>query len=240
MKLILIVSLLILLSIPVFLSGDHSTKVESDNWSTSPYSQYLNKLLYKKQTGHLNIPSKRVLELSFAGYTKLSQQQLIQKSNILTIIDFSLPSDTERMWVIDINSGNVLYNCLVAHGRNSGGLYAERFSNKPGSYTSSPGFYVTDAIYYGRHGMSLYLDGLEKDINDKARERYIVIHGADYVSKNFIEKHGRLGRSHGCPAIPNNLHKEIIQTIQGGSCLYIHVPEEQYVMHSPILRSLEL
>jgi hypothetical protein len=238
MKIFLFIASLLLLSMHSLVVGDSANSPNSND--RHELSQLIDFLLYKKNSEQLTLPSKRVLELSLAGYEKLVQDQLVRKPSIITIIDFSLPSDRERMWVIDINKGKVLFHCLVAHGRNSGELYAEKFSNVPGSYTSSPGFYLTDAIYTGKHGMSLYLDGLEKGINDKARERTIVIHSADYVCNGFVEKHGRLGRSHGCPAIPVGLHKDIIRTIQGGSCLYIHAPEELYVMHSPILGSLNL
>jgi hypothetical protein len=206
----------------------------SDNSSTNTLSKF-DALLQKKELSELNLPAIGVLELGLIGYNNLLENKAVKKTNILTIIDFSLPSNQERMWVIDMHQGVVLYNCLVAHGRNSGDLFAEKFSNKPGSFTSSPGFYLTDQIYTGRHGTSLYLDGLEEGINDKARYRTIVIHSADYVSYDFIKTHGRLGRSHGCPAIPVELHKDLINTIKGGSCLYIHAPDDQYVTQSKIL-----
>ena len=112
---------------------------------------------------------------------------------------------------------------------------AEYFSNNPGSFASSPGFYATGETYMGKNGLSLFLNGLEKGINDKALERAIVIHGADYVSTDFIRKFGRLGRSHGCPALPEELNKEIIQTIEGGSCLFIYVSKEIYRQNSQII-----
>ncbi len=136
------------------------------------------------------------------------------------------------------NQGKVLFHCLVSHGRNSGELMAENFSNIPGSNESSPGFYVTGETYIGKHGLSLALDGLETGINDKARARAIVIHGADYVSDDFIRTHGRLGRSQGCPAVPVELSEEIIKTIKGGSCLFIYAPIPDYTSNSPIIRKI--
>ncbi len=212
--------------------GEAVVLPEAENDVFNSLSEYVWRKLDKTAK---TMPERRVLELGLTGYQNLLNNGLIERPQLITIIDFSLPSDKERMWVIDLEHGNVLYHCLVAHGRNSGELFAEKFSNIPGSYTSSPGFYLTDQIYFGRHGLSLYLDGLEKGINDKARERAIVMHSADYVSHDFVKKHGRLGRSHGCPAIPVGLHKEIIRSIKGGSLLYIHAPEEQYVMHSALL-----
>lgn len=129
----------------------------------------------------------------------------------------------------------MLYHCLVSHGRNTGEVMAKKFSNKPGSYTSSPGFYTTGETYFGKHGISLRLNGIENGINDKARERAIVIHGAEYVSPEFIAKYGRLGRSLGCPAVPEELSRDIIETIKDGTCLFVYAPTESYLLKSPLI-----
>lgn len=144
------------------------------------------------------------------------------KTGILTIIDFTIPSTEKRLWIIDLKNGRVLHHTLVAHGKGSGELYAEKFSNTPESNQSSLGFYTTGKTYVGKNGLSLKLHGLEPGLNDRAEERAIVIHSADYVSDRFIKQYGRLGRSFGCPAIPVENHKEIINTLADGSCLYIH------------------
>jgi hypothetical protein len=179
-----------------------------------------------------------LLKTALSGYELLVEEQSVKRTEVITIIDFSLPSDKERLWVLDLKQGKVLFHCLVSHGRNSGELMAEKFSNIPGSNASSPGFYTTGETYIGKHGFSLKLDGLEMGINDKARTRAIVMHGADYVSTDFIRKHGRLGRSFGCPAVPQELSEEIIQTIKGGSCLFIYVPETSYLSNSPIISKI--
>lgn len=184
------------------------------------------------------LPAKDLLQTALSGYELLKKEQTINRAEVITIIDFSLPSDQERLWVLDLVEAKVLYNCLVSHGRNSGEVMAENFSNKPGSYTSSPGFYTTGETYFGKHGFSLRLDGIENGINDKARERAIVIHGADYVSPEFIEKYGRLGRSLGCPAVPEELSAEIIETIKDGTCLFVYAPSESYLSKSPVIRKL--
>ncbi len=129
------------------------------------------------------------------------------------------------MFVIDLKKEKLLFNTLVAHGKNSGVQYAEVFSNKNRSLMSSPGFYSTAETYFGKHGYSLKLDGLEEGINDHARERLIVIHGADYVSDDFIKMYGRIGRSWGCPALPIKHTEEVINLIKEGSCLYIHADD---------------
>lgn len=141
---------------------------------------------------------------------------------ILTIIDYSRPSTEKRFFVIDLIQNKLLFESLVAHGRNSGMNYATVFSNEIRSLKSSPGFFSTAETYQGRQGYSLRLDGLEKGINDLARERAIVIHAADYVSEQFVQTTGRLGRSWGCPALPPALNKPIIDCIKNGSCLYIY------------------
>ncbi|MBN2637421.1 MAG: murein L,D-transpeptidase catalytic domain family protein [Prolixibacteraceae bacterium] len=181
------------------------------------------------------LPSIDLLQTALSGYEIIKKEHTINRPEVITIIDFSLPSDQERLWVLDLVEAKVLFHCLVSHGRNSGEVMAKNFSNSPGSYTSSPGFYTTGETYIGKHGFSLRLDGVENGINDKARERAIVIHGADYVSSEFIKKYGRLGRSLGCPAVPEELSKEIIETIKDGTCLFVYAPTETYLTKSPVI-----
>lgn len=166
---------------------------------------------------------------AMAGRDKISR---IRKKNLLVIIDFTKPSTAERMCVVDLMQEKVLFSSHVAHGRNSGGNYATSFSNRPGSYQSSLGFYLTENTYNGRNGYSLVLDGLEKGINDKAKERAIVIHGASYCNPSFIPSAGRLGRSHGCPALPTIVSRDIIDTIKGGALIYIHAEDNDYFAKS--------
>ena len=170
-------------------------------------------------------------EAAYVGYKKLNNN----KNNLLTIIDFNLPSTEKRMYVLDLSKKEVLYVTHVAHGRNSGGNYATSFSNKNGSYQSSLGFYRTAETYNGGNGYSLRLDGLEKGINDLARPRAVVIHGADYCNENFIKSTGRLGRSFGCPALPQELNKPIINTIKDGSLIFIYADKPEYHASTKLL-----
>ncbi|MBF0585717.1 murein L,D-transpeptidase catalytic domain family protein [Prosthecochloris sp. N3] len=169
------------------------------------------------------------LRMAMEGYDRLRREGRLGNTDVLTIIDYSRPSVKERLFVVDVRSGRLLLSSLVAHGRNSGGNTAVRFSNTEGSYKSSPGFFVTGATYYGKHGYSLRLKGLEHGINSNAEKRHIVIHGADYVSEDFIRRYGRLGRSLGCPALPVDTSGRLINLIKDGSCLFIYNGDEEYV-----------
>jgi hypothetical protein len=151
---------------------------------------------------------------------------------IVTIIDFSKPSTEKRLFILDLKEQEILYHTYVAHGKNTGLNMATKFSNNKGSNQSSLGLFRTGESYQGNHGYSLRLDGLEKGINDNARRRAVVMHSAGYVSDDFIKRNGRLGRSWGCPAVPVEFSKEIIDLIKGGSCLYIYANDIHYLENS--------
>lgn len=169
------------------------------------------------------LPSLESFSVALEGFQLLKEKGIVKK-NILTLVDFSLSSTAKRLWVIDLDQNKVLFQTLVAHGKNTGEDFAKTFSNKAESYQSSLGFYVTAEIYNGKHGLSLKLDGLQKGLNDKARERAVVMHGADYVSESFIKQNKRLGRSQGCPAVPVEMNEKIINVIKDKSCLFIYHP----------------
>jgi hypothetical protein len=173
-----------------------------------------------------------LFRLAMKGMNNIKE---LQNKKIITIIDFSKPSTRERFFVIDLANKKMLYRTLVAHGKNSGEDRAISFSDDPGSLKSCLGFFVTAETYNGKHGYSLSLDGLEPGINDNARMRSIVIHGADYVSATYTEQHGRLGRSWGCPALPLNSSKEIIDHISKGSCIFIYGNDPDYLKNSKFL-----
>lgn len=164
-----------------------------------------------------------VFEKAYEGYSRIDGR----KKELLTLIDFSKPSTEERLYVIDMGKGELLYHSLVAHGKGSGDNYATSFGNAPNSHKSSLGFYLTESTYTGRSGYSLVLNGLEKGVNDNARSRGIVMHGADYCDPSMIVTAGRLGRSFGCPALPHSVNAAIIDAIKGGSVLYIYAPDSR-------------
>ena len=179
-----------------------------------------------------NEVSFEAFQQAVTGYNKIEVQK-----PILTLIDFSKASIEERFYVIDMNEKKILFKSHVAHGRNSGANYATSFSNEKGSYQSSLGFYLTENTYQGKNGLSLVLDGLEKGINDNAKTRAVVIHGADYCNPQQAIFMGRLGRSFGCPALPKELNKPIIETIKDGSLIYIYSEShnEKYLEKSSVL-----
>ena len=175
--------------------------------------------------------SREAFDRAVAGYVRAGSGM----RGVLTVIDFSKPSTAERLFVIDIDRARLLLTSLVAHGRGSGGLYATAFSNKSGSHMSSLGFYRTGAAYSGSNGYSLRLDGLERGINDNARRRAIVIHGADYCDPSWVEHGRRLGRSFGCPAVPRAVSRRLIDLIKDGTLLFIYADDTNYSRRSTIL-----
>jgi hypothetical protein len=188
---------------------------------------------------HLNLKglSENAYEKAVQGYTFLKSQGKIVNDGVISIVDFTKPSSQKRLFVIDLKNVKILFNTYVAHGQNSGTAFAKMFSNRPESFQSSPGFYRTSGTYMGKNGYSMKLDGLEQGINDKASERAIVMHGAPYVSEGFIKIRGYLGRSWGCPAVPESLNRPIIEKIKNGSCLFIYSEEANYLNKSRILNS---
>jgi hypothetical protein len=216
-----------------FLSSFNSNEIKQPKNATHPIAtSKIKKINFEDEVvriynnlnnNHLAIPKLESFKKALKGFYEMKERGFIKKE-VLTLIDFSLSSNTKRLWVIDLATNTILFNSLVAHGRNTGEEFANSFSNVAESFKSSLGFYATGEIYNGKHGRSLKLDGLEKGINDNARNRGIVMHAADYVSTFFIKTHNRLGRSQGCPALPVEFTKEIINKIKDKSCLYIYYP----------------
>lgn len=159
----------------------------------------------------------------------------LERAERLAIIDFSLPSSEQRLWIFDLSQRELLLNELVAHGQGSGQNVASRFSNVSGSHQSSIGLFRTSESYRGRHGYSLRMDGLEAGINDLARERAIVIHGADYVDPQWIDRQGRIGRSQGCPAVRQEVASIVVDTLKDGQFLFSWYPDPDWLANSDFL-----
>lgn len=150
----------------------------------------------------------------------------------LCVADFQKPSSEKRIYVIDMQDSSLFHSDYVAHGRNSGQLHAESFSNIMHSNQSSLGFYLISESYEGKHGLSIRLDGLDAGFNDRARDRAIVMHAADYAEPSIILSTGRLGRSLGCPALPQEGFSKVALSIAAKSVLFIYYPQKEYLSQS--------
>ncbi len=173
----------------------------------------------------------RVLKLALAAYQKVLHKGAVKKP-VLTVIDYSLPSSKQRMWIFDLKRERLLYNTYVAHGQNSGMNIPHHFSNQSSSKETSLGTFLTQDTYVGSKGYSLNLQGLERGFNDNAYNRRVVIHGAWYVEPDFIKRAGRAGRSWGCPSIAQTMAKPVINTIKNGSVVFAYFPDRNYLSHS--------
>lgn len=182
--------------------------------------------------------SYKALQYGLKGYYYLMQHRKVSNDNYLAIVDFSLPSDAERLFIIDLEKHEIVKRSLVSHGMKTGDLYAKDFSNESESHQSSLGFYVTGVVYNGRHDESLKLHGLEKEFNDNAYDRGVVIHAAQYATREFLESNGNvLGRSYGCPALPFEGYEETIGLLEKGTCVFIYYPDQHYLQKSRPINS---
>lgn len=179
---------------------------------------------------------REVLQYAYKGHQQLTEQGVLNNEDIIAVCDFSQSSDKKRLYIIDTKNYRVLFNTYVAHGKNSGLNYAQRFSNTPESLQSSLGFYVTKGTYFGKHGLSLKLEGLERGFNDNAEARAVVMHGAEYIGDNRLGS-AYMGRSFGCPAVPQAQSEKIINMLKNGTCLFIYHPTQKYLNASRILNA---
>lgn len=229
LKLLLLIFLLALPGgkLPVADGGGEAAEV------TNSVSVY--RMMYDKigLAGHV---SYHAFEQAVRGYSRITDRT----KNVIALIDFSKPSTEERLFVIDMDTHRILHRSHVAHGRNSGDNYATSFSNRPGSHQSSLGFFLTGDTYQGRNGYSMLLHGLEQGINDKARERAVVVHPSAYANPSVAKSAGRLGRSFGCPALPQALSKDIIDTIKGGAVMFIYANDSEYAANSRYINPVQL
>jgi hypothetical protein len=180
--------------------------------------------------------SMEALDDAVKGYEKLVEEGVVQNTQYLTIVDLSQSSRKKRFYLLDLENNKLAVNTFVAHGKNSGVDKAVKFSNTPESEASSLGFYVTKQTYSGKHGLSLKLEGLEDGFNDNAASRAIVVHGAKYVNASRVHS-AYMGRSQGCPALPQSVAPKVINLIKGGSAIFVYHPSKKYLQQSKILNS---
>jgi len=236
LKNILTLSLIFILTLPVFASeiSIEENHLETKNSDTeSSFLSYSEDIYQKINDNDLDFDA---FKYALKGYIQLQNKNELGNSKYLTIIDMSASANTKRFYLINMETQTVEHKSVVAHGQNSGSEYAKRFSNKVNSHQTSLGFYKTAETYTGKHGLSLRLDGLEYS-NNKARERAVVIHEADYANPDYIKKNGRLGRSWGCPSLPKKDYKTIINKIKEGSCLFIYYPQAHYLAKSKLAKA---
>ncbi len=206
------------------LSDNNETIIDPKLAAFNGYAEAIYKEMHLKEMG-LSYDGFRK---GLIGYYNLKAKGQISDKPLLSIVDMTKSSTVERLFIINLAEKKLLFKTLCAHGTYNGFDYAEKFSNVPESHMSSQGFFVTLSTYDGKHGLSLQLEGMDIGFNDKAKERDIVIHGADYVSKTYAAKHGRLGRSWGCPAVPNEQCKEIVTAITDKTCFFVYFPSKEY------------
>jgi hypothetical protein len=224
------ISVLLIISLPLLAGENRPVDAVTPSEIITP--EPVQEISLYETIGLEGIVDEAVFNKALKGFQKIDSDK-----NILVIADFSKPSTEKRFIVIDLDENRVLHHTLVAHGRNSGENMATKFSNIPGSFQSSLGFYKTGPIIHSpKHGPALLLHGLEKGFNDKALEREIIIHAADYVNESICKSQGRLGRSLGCPALPPQENEAIIKLIQNGTVMYIHGNDQQYLAQSAFLR----
>jgi hypothetical protein len=226
------------LLLPVVKAGSNSgfseTISSTDNNTAKNYSiEYYSNLLYDSLHLEQMGMKKEALAYAYKGQQKLVDEGKVSNPNILTVCDFSQPSNAKRLYIIDVRNFKVLLNTYVAHGKRSGELYATHFSNRARSLESSLGFYVTKNTYFGKHGLSLKLSGQDRGYNDKAESRAIVVHGASYIGDEWLG--GKMGRSFGCPAVPTRIASKVIDIIKNGTCLFIYHPLKSYLHGSNVL-----
>ena len=184
------------------------------------------------EIGHIDAA---VLKLALKASRCATVSGDVEDPATLTIIDYSRPSVEPRLWVLDLATRELLYEELVAHGQGSGGNLPTKFSNAADSHQTSLGLFVTDTTYVGRNGYSLRLDGLDRGFNNRARERAIVMHGAPYVNTSITRSLGRLGRSHGCPAVRDAVARELIDRVKSGSLVFSYYPDAEWLKTSKYL-----
>ncbi len=206
----------------LFLPKKHPSQNHAKSWIAQEID------LIEAQAGNLN---PIVLKTSLTAYLKARAQGLDNKQ-VLTVIDYSKPSDERRMWVIDMKNNKVLMNTWVAHGKNSGGRYATSFSNASHSLKSSLGVFVTTNTYSGGHGYSLRIRGLEHGFNDNAANRDVVFHAAPYAGGDVARSRGMLGRSWGCMAVGQDTIKPLVNAIKDNTLVVAYYPDKRWLSDS--------
>lgn len=222
---------ILVLGVGLLLSPVSPLFADADPCTAKPSSS-LSKQLLRQAPGL----KAEVLRMALRASGCAAEQGLVKRKNLLTVIDYSLPSSQPRLFTFDLAARKLIFRELVAHGKNSGGNRASFFSNSPGSLATSLGLFVTAEPYVGSNGYSLRLQGLEEGVNDMAMDRAIVMHGAPYVSRAAVRALGRLGRSWGCPAVRKEVARKMIDKLRGGSAIFAYYPDQDWLTQSPFFK----
>lgn len=220
-----------LISLTVLLFGMTAAFAFSTNSPSNQYVAGSSTLISKSQDEGLD---PKILKLALNAYSH-AESLGMDKKGIVTIVDYSEPSSSPRLWVINVKNGDILFHTYVAHGKGSGDKFSTQFSDRFGTDASSIGVYLTGNSYMGKHGFSMKVHGLDKGYNDNAFARAIVMHSAWYVSPTFLKQNGRLGRSWGCFALDTTVCRQIISTIKGGTIMLAYYPNKQWIASSKFL-----
>jgi hypothetical protein len=238
-KLIVIVALAFTFSSFTFITPGPTEHGANKRLNASNFEDSTKRLYEHLHLDKANL-NYEVFRLSLIGFHSLKSSGVLKNDRLISIIDFTKPSTEKRFFTIDLNAKKLLFNTYVAHGKNTGENIATSFSNNQDSNQSSLGFYVTGETYVGAKGYSLRLDGQDADYNSNIRLRGVVMHSADYVSEGWIKKYGRLGRSQGCPALPKEIYKQVINTIKNGSMVFAYYNDQKFLTSSAHLNYDEL
>ena len=222
---------ILVLGVGLLLSPVSPLFADADPCTAKPSSSLSRQLL--RQAPGLKA---EVLRMALRASGCAAEQGLVKRKNLLTVIDYSLPSSQPRLFTFDLATRKLIFRELVAHGKNSGGNLPSFFSNSPGSLATSLGLFVTAEPYVGSNGYSLRLQGLEEGVNDMAMDRAIVMHGAPYVSRAAVRALGRLGRSWGCPAVRKEVARKMIDKLRGGSAIFAYYPDQDWLTQSPFFK----
>ena len=177
---------------------------------------------------------------AYIGYQTMKKQHRLNNKELFSIIDFTKDCNSKRFYTIDLEKMKIVYYTYVAHGKKSGERMATSFSDAVESNKSSIGFYITGNTYNGGNGYSLILHGDEKGYNSNLAKRSVVVHAADYANEDYIARNGRMGRSLGCPALPENIYKQVIETIKEKTMIFAYYNDAKYLKTSKYLNVLKL
>lgn len=232
--------LVLLLALSSFLYFANAQKLTKERQLALKKAELNIKDLYNELNAAQYNLSFTAFRYAYIGYQSMRKQRKLNDKDLFSIIDFTKDCNTKRFYTIDLEKMKILYYTYVAHGKKSGERIPTSFSDVLESNKSSIGFYITGDTYNGSNGYSLMLHGDEKGYNSNLAKRSVVIHTADYANENYIARNGRMGRSLGCPVLPENIYKQVINTIKEKTMIFAYYNDAKYLKTSKYLNLLKL